>query len=148
MKEVYGLRRVEAPELALAWPAVQRALCEAPESWSDTQTLKSIAERLSAGALQLWTLVDGDFVVRFLFMTRVFDYPQGRVLQIVWAYGSDAAHCVLSMPTLERLAASLGCFRLEIVPGRTGWRKLLQEQGYVKAYEVLKKDLTNTGTLQ
>lgn len=136
-----SLERID-PSLAInLWPAILAELEEHPETWSETETTESIFHGLASGALQLWTILDEERRVRSMFLSRIFEYPKGPCLQIIWGSGQSVQDLTAAREGIEAIALKAGFIRIEVI-GRVGWFKVYKDAGYRIAYQVLSKDLT------
>lgn len=93
-----------------------RAALEVCPFWS----AEDIREMLEIGAAQLFELDN----FRSIVITRVEQYPQALVMEILLAAG-EIQHVML-LPQFEAWGRSLGCTHFQFM-GRKGWAKLHPE---------------------
>jgi hypothetical protein len=134
-------RRVQPEEWEVHWPHISESLDRIPQHWSDYWTKESIFEQVMRGEWQAWGFGTEPDLLNVIVLTQLIDYPAGRVLQIVLAFGNHVEECLPVMEAvLERFAIVAGARWCEIC-GRTGWERKLprfRRRGVILRAEVPK----------
>lgn len=122
----------------LYWPSISQELDTIPHVWEKWFTKESLYVDTLAGLFHVWAAGTPTSIHVVLF-TKVLDYPAGRVLQLVLAFGNNIKACIPSITaTLEKIANDFECRYCEIY-GREGWERLLP--GFKRTAVVLTKEI-------
>lgn len=116
--------------------AMKKVIARFPED----ATLKSMAEGILSGDIQMWIMLDEEefkgFVLTDITHTQVTNY---RSVRIVCLGGIDGVDLCPHIETIEKWAWELGVDSVLPV-GRMGWKKPLEKLGYVVDRVVYRKD--------
>lgn len=99
------------------WRRAEEFLENALRRGNSRHTLRDIFDAVLAGKMQLW------LTARACVVTQVGDYPQEKVLSILWAAG-DLANIKEHLSDLKTWACELGCQSIEVPNARRGWSKI------------------------
>lgn len=103
------------------WPELERRLRESPD-FLKYYTLEWLFEQVVKNHIQVWT-IGTDLMV----LTQILEMPARKVLQIIWAKGSDLDHYLpLVWEVFHQFARIAGCETLMLF-GREGWVRKLRK---------------------
>lgn len=90
-------------------------------------------------------VINGDYIVltcpnSVLVLERV-EFPRYSVLHVFLCAG-DLYEVKDAQPTMEKMAYLLGCKYLTLA-GRAGWERALKDDGWSKAFTVMRKEIPN-----
>lgn len=97
-----------------------------------------IVEAITKGAMQLWSLTDGD--ENSVMLTEVLRHPRQREVHIISATGYDAKSWQSAWPEFEKWVRSEGCATIT-ASCREGWKRVLAPLDFVERSVVLEKRL-------
>ena len=129
MIQVSEVFQYTGEQIEAHWPSIDEALEADTSLWDSMYSKLALMEGFQSGFIQLWGVSSSD-AVHALFMTRVFEVPAGKTVQLFWMFGREVVSQLGNLDTvMDRFAASAGATRIEIV-GRKGWEKLLKPLGF------------------
>jgi hypothetical protein len=103
--------------------------------------VEDVAAAIAAGQSQLWLAFTSDDIPIAALVTRIEDYPQRRMLSVLFTGGEELKFWHQEMlDALEEFGAACGCEGLELT-GRHGWKKFLAEYGWEAKYVVCEKTI-------
>ena len=98
-----------------------------------THTFDDIVSAVYSGRMQFWPAEKACAV------TEIVTFPRRKVLHIFLA-GGDMQQIVDMDESATKFAKANGCSALTIA-GRRGWKKVLNENGYVESFTTLTKEI-------
>lgn len=121
-------------------PQITAAMKKIIERFPQDATLKSMADDVLSGAVQLWIMLDGD-EFKGIVMTdiRTVEATGHKAARIVALGGIDGVELTPHIETIEAWAweQNADC----VLPvGRVGWKKPLEKLGYSVERVVYRKD--------
>jgi hypothetical protein len=91
-----------------------------------------LLKALTDGSQQLWLAYNEDKEVKAALTTKIQEYPRGKVLEIVFAGGTDVGEWLTeSFEVFKRFAKDCGCLGVEGV-ARRGFEPMFKKAGYRK----------------
>jgi len=103
------------------WNQIEWRLHQIP-GFDRDWTLEALLEKLAEGTLSVWT-VGSDMIV----LTTIVEYPKTRVMQIIFAQGSELdEHLASIWDVFHHYADLKDCSRIELF-GRPGWFRKLRK---------------------
>lgn len=128
MGETIGLSPVPTVLIPNVLPQVAaklRAVYARTFFWMPFQEL---VERLLAGKMQLWVLVEDETIVA-IFCTRIYTQHGVALAEIVLYSGEWSEDIMKHLPEVEEWAVEHGAEAVRI-EGRSGWQRRLSHYGY------------------
>ena len=117
-------------------PILIRATDRSGGRWS----LPDVLDLIDTGAQHLWIAFDGTRIWGVV-TTKFEDYAKTRRMAIVFCAGDQLKDWMRPMlDTLYRWAADNNCDGVEFT-GRSGWARVLREEGFVQSYVVMEKKI-------
>jgi len=105
--------------------------------------LQSVYELLKKRYIALWVAMDEDHKIKAAITTRIFQYPEGRGLEMDWIGGDGMEEWLPPFQdALEKYALDNGCDFMA-GQGRKGWEKPLKKLGWQYDFASFRKDLKN-----
>lgn len=135
---MFTLKQVPPNEIEEVWPAIEKRWEGKEYLWEYYETMDFVKYTLMSNLRMLWLLEKNGRVVMTL-VTQVVPRQTCRVFQIIMCEGDDVAFALTLLEAVERLAAEAECEWVEVQMGRSGWSRLLKEQGYTEVYRVCAK---------
>lgn len=124
------------------WPDIVNVLEEVPPEsiWLRETGVNGLLELALHDHIQVWAAgTTKEF--QLLLITRPFDYENGRVLKVEYAYGKNLDALLPQLDAmLEFCAAVHQCSKIVVV-GREGWKRKLKPLGYGLEAVLLSKDI-------
>lgn len=126
-------------EIDTVWLEV-RGLIKAALEYSDqSYKIHDILEGIKSRDLQLWGANRGGKITSVM-VTKIIKYPQKKSLLMMLYAGEHTKNMTQFLPTIYEWAKEQGCVDAQMY-GRSGWEKVLKDQGYEKVYSVLRLKL-------
>lgn len=128
-------------EIYIYGPLITAALRKLIGMYPEGATLKSIADEIFSGALQLWLMLDGDnFKGIVLTEMKTVEATGHKSVMVTGLAGEDGIELAPHIATIEAWAAEEGADCVLPI-GRVGWKKPLAPLGYRIDRVVYRKDL-------
>jgi hypothetical protein len=122
-------------------PMVTAAIRKLISMYPEGATLKSVADEILAGDLQLWLMLDGeDFKGIVLTEIKTVDATGYKAVLITGLAGEDGIELSSHIHQIETWAESIGADCVLPV-GRVGWKKPLARFGYEIDRVIYRKDI-------
>jgi len=102
-------------------------------------SVEDFLECLMSGDMQLWVAMEGEEVIACM-ISQFAEYPQKKVLRIIFISGEGMDRWIKNFPMVENFALMNGCTFLEVW-GRKAWIKILKDWDWECKYHILTKDL-------
>ncbi|MDD9727228.1 hypothetical protein PVV74_17340 [Roseovarius sp. SK2] len=99
----------------------------------DTHDIEDIERAVASGHMQLWLGERGALV------TEIQSYPKLKALHIFLA-GGEMDQCLDFLPSIYVWAEMQGCGQVTL-SGRTGWKRVLADDGWTQASIVMSRDI-------
>jgi len=115
---------VPSADIDYVWDQVVPYLQKALDRDDGLTDCAHIYRKLKSRDMQLWIAWDGD--VKGAGITQVAVYPNGKVLQVLYASVETLSECLGWEPMLRAYARDTGCKYVDII-GRAGWRKIFPD---------------------
>lgn len=129
------------PYIDQYWPWIEAEMDKFPGAWAPWWTKEALFELVQRGDIDCWIAGEGTTVYVTVF-TRVVKYPADKVLQGVFAFGTELDRYMDEIfATLENYAMITNCDRMEVV-GREGWVRKLKKFGFKPVTTILSKTMT------
>jgi hypothetical protein len=96
-------------------------------------------DSLVGGEMQLWVVVEDKEIIACM-ISRFANYPQKKVLRIVFVGGEGMEKWLEFLPLIEDFALMNGCTFMEVW-GRKAWLRILKD--WKCTYHIITKDLTS-----
>jgi hypothetical protein len=137
VNSAFWVARLNAQDAATVWPKAVCILAPVIAGSSGLFTpddVRDLVTRPNAGTewgWALWILAEKDQLLG-AWATKVQDYPRGRVVEVVFAGGTQMKRWyALALSETEKFAKEIGCDRLRC-GGRRGWSRFGWSQlGYL-----------------
>ena len=130
------IQTYQAGAIAPVWDEVGPVLSRAMERQS-AYTLGDVRQLLESANAQLW-VARTDGALLGVAVTKVFDFPQERVVEVSLAAGDEFERWGRFLKDIEEWAAAIGAKRVRIM-GRKGWVRMLKD--YKETRVILEKAL-------
>lgn len=137
MQSLVELKTVQSSDIPKVWNEIVPLLNRLVE-YDDDVTLEGIQVDLLERKKQLWTATDQK--INAVALTQIYSNSKSKVCLLFGCAGDDLSEWVGFMPVIEAWATSIGCDRMEL-RGRTGWVRVLKNNGWVVEQVVLRKEL-------
>lgn len=126
------------------WPSISDAMDQVPHIWDQWWTKECIYDGGLEGIFQFWAVGD-DKQIQSIVITKVVEYPAGKIVQSVFAFGHDMDEAIPQLDAImTRFARSVGARALEVI-GREGWVRKLKPLGFVQQSVTMHKTLLTNG---
>jgi hypothetical protein len=134
---VDSIEAVRSEGVAGVWGEAGPLIARAVERQSD-YTLGDVRALLDTADAQLWVARDKGVMIGAV-VTKVYDFPQGRTVQVWLCGGSDFdSWGIAILVVIEGWAREIGASKVRIA-GRKGWVRMLRD--YEQTSVVLEKCL-------
>lgn len=125
----------------VVWDDAKKFLEPAVNFAKTRYTIESIRQFIDGHHVALWVAMDDQNRMKATITTRVYDYPEGRSLEMDWIGGEDMEEWLPAFQErLEAYARDMGCDFMA-GQGRKGWSKPLKKLGWEEEYVSFRKDL-------
>jgi hypothetical protein len=114
-------------------PDREQQLHEALERMGNTHSLQDILAEINAGTMQ--SFVEGETWA----VTRVIQFPQRKVLEIIWVIG-DMPDAVKLHDVVMAYAAEQGCDLIRTF-ARDGWQQWAKKRGWQNGMRVYVREV-------
>ena len=127
------------------WPQLFPHLSKAAEYTFGRYEPEDILEAVLSGDAHLWVVLEESGAISGITVTRFWDYPRKRCLDMVFLAGDDGfAWRELMLTTLRRWARDSGCDALE-GSGRPGLARAFRDDGYQLLWQVFEIPVGEAG---
>jgi|SRR5262245_11265036 len=129
---------LEPPYSDFHWPRIEQELDTVKHIWAHRYTKEALFEAIARQMMQLWVVGEDDRY-HLVVVTQIQDFPIGRILQVVLAFGNQFEKYLPTLDaTLDRFAQIQECQEIEVI-GRDGFQKLLAGRGFARKSIVLSR---------
>ena len=127
----------------VVWDDAKRWIEPALKRSKNRYNIEDIREYIEKKLLGLWVAFNDDNEIKAAITTRVYDYPNGRALEMDWIGGEQMDEWLPQFQEkLEDYGRSMGC-NVMLGQGRKGWTKPLSQLGWEQESVFFRKELTD-----
>lgn len=140
IKSVHG---VFSYNIDSVWHVIEPMLDKALKHADGKYTARSVKDALITKSMQMWVAVTEKEIIKAFAITQIINYPDKKVLSIMFAGGVDMKNWLHFIHILQNFGKFHDCLAIEIY-GRAGWEKVLAPYGYEKIHSVYRLDIGKT----
>lgn len=138
-----NFHRVLNGELSEVWPFIEGYIAETVEYSAGRYSVKTIADAILNGFMQLWIVSDESSNVLLAMATQIMNYPTSlKVCDIILLGGKEIEKWLdFTEENISNWASNeMNCNSIQLI-GRPAWGKLLKKKGWGTQFVMVEKSL-------